>query len=178
MDLKPDHWRVTMEFQLADDETALEANNPCILRLLELIAAQKVSCYVTNRDYVVAVSIEAGDQVHQLAEASATGRALIREALMAARVPWGAVVREESLHVESFGEELVGRGLENLLDSAEVCARLGVSRQRLSQLRQQTWFPTPTTMAGKRPLWRERSIDDFAATWVRRPGRKKSVRRG
>ncbi len=166
-----------MEFQLADDETSLEANNPCILRLLELIDAQKGSCYVTNRGYVVAVSVVAGDQVHQLTEATLAGRALIREALQAARVPSGAVVREECLHEESFGEELAERGLENLLDSAEVCLRLGVSRQRLSQLRQQTWFPPPTTMAGKRPLWRERSIDDFTATWIRKPGRKQSVRR-
>lgn len=177
MEQHPDHWRVTMEFQLADDEAALVANNPSILRLLELIAPDKGSCYVTNRGYVVAVSVEAGDQVHQLAEASAAGRARFREALKVARVPSGAVVREECLHEESFGGELAGRGFEHLLDSAEVCSRLGVSRQRLSQLRQQSWFPTPTTFAGKRPLWRERSIDDFATTWVRKSGRKKSVRR-
>jgi len=159
---------------MADGDQGVSKDDPRFETLLEILKDSPGSTsYLTPRGWVVTFRVGADDTIHQLSEATEAARVAIRLALREAKMPGAAVVREETVHESSFGDELARRGHEELIDSAGVCARLGVSRQRLYQLRQTTWFPEPVSAAGTRPLWRERDIVDLAETWVRRSGRKK-----
>jgi hypothetical protein len=57
-----------------------------------------------------------------------------------------------------------------LLGSGEVAAKLGVSRQRLHELRSSGRLPAPLAELSNGPIWPSQAIEAFAARWVRRPG--------
>lgn len=58
-----------------------------------------------------------------------------------------------------------------LLGVAEIAGRLGVSRQRVHQIRQRGGFPAPVAQLASGDVWDAADIDAWIATWVRRPGR-------
>lgn len=172
MDFEADCWVHTEEFRLPDDEQALDPRDPRVVALGGLLAtSQRGTLELTECGWIASVEVDASEVVHQLSEASNRGRLSIGKALRQSRMPSAALVRSETHHKQSFprdASEVV------LLDSSGVCALLGVSRQRLHQLRQASWFPLPAVLAGTRPLWNKRDIADLEATWVRRPGRRSS----
>jgi hypothetical protein len=49
--------------------------------------------------------------------------------------------------------------LEDLLTGADVARRLGVSTQRVHQLRQQPGFPEPIDRVGNYLVWRAADVD-------------------
>lgn len=57
-----------------------------------------------------------------------------------------------------------------LLSSGDVAARLGISRQRLHELRSSGRLPVPAAELSNGPVWLSESIEAFASRWVRRPG--------
>jgi predicted XRE-type DNA-binding protein len=61
-----------------------------------------------------------------------------------------------------------------LLSSAQVAERLGVSRRRVNALAaaRSSAFPAPAVVAGGVRLWRAGDVERFAASWDRRPGRR------
>jgi predicted DNA-binding transcriptional regulator AlpA len=61
--------------------------------------------------------------------------------------------------------------LPPLIGVAEVAKRLGVSRQRVSQLAKMKQFPQPVTRLGSGPVWLVRSVDRFVENWDRKAGR-------
>ncbi|MEW2383397.1 hypothetical protein AB0873_15080 [Micromonospora sp. NPDC047707] len=97
-------------------------------------------------------------------------------ALDAARAWVGevAAVTGEPRLVTVESEESRVRGLD-LLGSAEVAARLGVSTARVRQLEQRPDFPEPVlTLAGGR-IYRASDIDAFDREWSRIPGRPRKA---
>lgn len=61
--------------------------------------------------------------------------------------------------------------LPELVGASEVGDMLGVSRQRVHQLRNHTTFPAPLVEVAMGPLWDARAVEAFAREWSRRPGR-------
>jgi predicted DNA-binding transcriptional regulator AlpA len=59
----------------------------------------------------------------------------------------------------------------DLVGTADIARRLGVTRQRVGQLRQRGDFPAPVARLGLGQLWRWSEVDAWATTWRRRPGR-------
>ena len=62
-----------------------------------------------------------------------------------------------------------------LMGSREVAEMLGVSRQRVHQLRINPGFPSPLVEVAMGPLWDERAVAAFARDWTRKPGRPSAV---
>lgn len=60
---------------------------------------------------------------------------------------------------------------ERLVGVAEVAEMLGVSRQRVSQLKAGS-LPNPVALLASGPVWSAREVEGFASTWDRRPGRR------
>lgn len=58
-----------------------------------------------------------------------------------------------------------------LVGASEVAALLGVSRQRVHQLREHEGFPVPLVEVAMGLLWDERAVLKFDRDWARRPGR-------
>jgi hypothetical protein len=58
-----------------------------------------------------------------------------------------------------------------LLGAQEIADELGVSRQRVHQLRSHPQFPAPLVDVAMGALWDERAIQKFAREWSRKSGR-------
>jgi predicted DNA-binding transcriptional regulator AlpA len=60
----------------------------------------------------------------------------------------------------------------NLMGATEVATYLGVSRQRVLELRQKNpAFPEPVQQLKSGPVWDRTEIDSFLDSWERKPGR-------
>lgn len=64
--------------------------------------------------------------------------------------------------------------LPRLVSAPEVAEILGVSRQRVHQLRSSTEFPRALYELRTGPIWDVVAIEHFARTWDRRPGRRRA----
>ncbi len=60
--------------------------------------------------------------------------------------------------------------IPEMLGSKDAAALLGVSRQRLHELRSSGRFPVPAAELGNSPVWLRSALDDFIARWRRQPG--------
>lgn len=58
-----------------------------------------------------------------------------------------------------------------LLAATDVAELLGVSRQRVHQLAERPDFPAPYARLGNGPIWTRPTIETFAQSWTRKPGR-------
>ena len=58
-----------------------------------------------------------------------------------------------------------------LLGLAEVAERLGVTKQRISELRKADRLPDPLAQLASGPVWSAIGIDEFGRSWRRIPGR-------
>lgn len=77
--------------------------------------------------------------------------------------------------IEATTHERLARELtedpERYFGVNEVAEMLGVSKQRVSELRMRSDFPAPVAELAAGPVWRESSLRRFVAEWPRRPGR-------
>lgn len=63
--------------------------------------------------------------------------------------------------------------IPELLAASDIARLLGVSRQRVTQLRRDhEEFPPPVVATGAGHLWTREAVDWFAGVWDRRPGRR------
>jgi hypothetical protein len=88
----------------------------------------------------------------------------------------GDVVEADPVAVEAMGEdEYAERALAptvpELVGSVEAADILGVSRQRIHQLRDTERFPAPLYELRTGPLWTRQAIEWFDREWGRKPGR-------
>ena len=101
--------------------------------------------------------------------------ALFEDACAKAGVSHGGIA-----HVEILTEEYVDRELEQepetYLGVSEVARVLGVSRQRVSELRRSEGFPVPIAELAAGPVWKGSSLRRFTDSWERRPGRPRKDR--
>ena len=70
-----------------------------------------------------------------------------------------------------FSDDLASSNMPALLGAAEVESMLGVTRQRLHQIRKTHDFPAPLTHVAATPLWTRAGIQAFIDRWDRTPGR-------
>ncbi len=87
-----------------------------------------------------------------------------------------SVVRSEPVGVEIITEgELFRRSeqpsLPELMSAAEIADELGISRQRVHQLRTIDAFPAPLADLRGGAVWDASAIRNFADCWERKPGR-------
>lgn len=105
------------------------------------------------------------------------------EALKAARSQAGAAVPHQPVGITVTTEEEHLRCAEavavpELMSATEIAEELGVSRQRVHQLRTQDSFPPPVADLSGGAVWNAQAIRRFARQWERKPGRPAtSVRR-
>ncbi len=95
-----------------------------------------------------------------------------------------AACKEASITIEGIAllevmdEEYQERWLEEpgieLAGVSEIAELLGVSRQRIRELRTQEGFPAPLAELKSGPVWSLASLDLFRRSWSRKPGRPRS----
>jgi len=75
------------------------------------------------------------------------------------------------LLTDAYLEREIDREPEGFLGVTEVARELGVSRQRVSELRVKPGFPAPVAELSAGPVWKASSLRRFLASWERKPGR-------
>jgi hypothetical protein len=67
---------------------------------------------------------------------------------------------------------------ETFAGASEVAELLGVSRQRVQELRLRSGFPAPAADLAAGPVWRVSTLNRFLADWERKPGRPRKATEG
>jgi hypothetical protein len=94
--------------------------------------------------------------VHTAEQAGFLGEKLVADAARAVGLPDWPIVRVDVV--------------PELLGVQETAAALGISRQRLHELRRSRRFPVPLAELGTGPVWSGSAVRSFLARWQRLPG--------
>jgi hypothetical protein len=116
------------------------------------------------------VSVTAED----VEEALRRGMLVFRKAVADAGIETLEIAHVE-VHTEEALENWLAGPAEEYAGVTEVAKRLGVSKQRVSQLRGMEGFPEPVAELAAGPVWRVSHLQRFIQEWPRRPGRPASV---
>lgn len=95
---------------------------------------------------------------------------MVEDANRQVSLPAAALVSQQVVHTNVFHAQLETISLSEMLGTADVCGALGITRQRLHQLRQSGRFPEPDHELTETPLWMRSTLRDFTVGWRRTPG--------
>jgi hypothetical protein len=121
------------------------------------------------------VEAEGWGQDGPLIEAVRRGVVVFSEACEKLGLEHGGIARVEVVS-EAYLELELDQRSERYLGVKEVAQLLGVSPQRVSELRATQAFPAPIAELAAGPVWKERALRRFIDTWDRRPGRPRRVK--
>jgi hypothetical protein len=165
-----DSWIYTAEWALSDDDQ-LPADD-CRVEMLDRVLTKEHGGRgaKTATGWTGSVRVEAGALAHNLEQAAFLGKKLMEDANRQVSLPPAALVSQQVVHADVFHAQLETVSLSELLGTAEVCEVLGITRQRLYQLRQSGRFPAPDRELTATPLWMRSTLKDFTVGWRRIPG--------
>jgi hypothetical protein len=157
---RPDDWAVTFTFEAAPDHGLLE-------KLGDALEPHDVSVAAVPTDsFAVTGHVGAVGPV----EAITSMQALVAPAVTMI-LGVAEVVAIEAMTEDEYERRADAPTLPEMVGASEVGEMLGVSRQRVHQLRENSAFPAPLVEVSMGPLWDARAIEAFAREWDRRPGR-------
>lgn len=120
---------------------------------------------------VPAVDVTLTLAADRIGEAEDLAEHLVAEMLGKVGLQVLGVVRREAMTVQVQDRLLERPLIPELVGVSEVASLLGVSKQRLSELRTRADFPQPIVMLAAGPVWARPSLNHFIAGWSRKPGR-------
>ncbi|MFL5737322.1 MAG: helix-turn-helix transcriptional regulator [Actinomycetota bacterium] len=100
-------------------------------------------------------------------EAVQQGLAVFRAAIEKAALPIFAIERVEAI-TEAAQTVALNTGGESFVGVAEIAQILGVSKQRVYELREKPTFPQPVARLRSGPVWQRSMLNRFIAEWPRR----------
>lgn len=103
-------------------------------------------------------------------EATRRARDIFKKALEEAALAPRRIARIDVM-TEEYQDAWLAEEPEEFVGVAEIADVLGVSRQRVSELRGRSGFPRPAADLAAGPVWRLSSLQRFVSDWPRRPGR-------
>lgn len=116
------------------------------------------------------------DDAHPIARAVSSGVRWFERACARAGIRHDGIARVDIVS-ERYLELEDQREPERFLGVSEVAALLGVSRQRVGELRKKQGFPAPVAELAAGPVWSSSSLGRFLQAWDRRPGRPRRPER-
>jgi hypothetical protein len=81
------------------------------------------------------------------------------------------ITRAGAATYKELAGDFAATAIPELVGVAEVAKMLTVSRQRVSVLKDEPWFPRPIARLASGPVWSAEGIRKFSKDWRRRPGR-------
>jgi hypothetical protein len=129
-----------------------------------------------GRGWGVRLGVDTDDGPIAAVLAIETGAELVWKYAEKAGLPLWPVIRTEAVEADTFHAQLDVSTFPDVLGTTEVTELLGVSRQRLHELRNasRSRFPEPAYNLAATPLWIRSTVESFLAGWERKPGRPKS----
>lgn len=129
-----------------------------------------------RRGWSATVSVEADTAT----TAGQHGHQLVRDLAAKVGLPSWPTVRLEAVDEDVLEAEQQITPMPELVGASEVADILGVTRQRVHQLNENSRrtrdFPHPLVQVRMGPLWDARAIRVFSDRWARRPGRPRTRR--
>jgi hypothetical protein len=172
-----DRWLVSIEFAWTAGTLPLPVGNKQIAALgRHLDRAYEGDAVAAEQGLIARVIVPLDSVVRTADQALRAGKRYIDNALEGAGLSGLTPVRVEYINATTFHAELGTWGMDKLVGSSELTDVLGVSRQRLHELRQRPDFPKPLSELAATPVWMRSTIDGFVAGWHRRPGPVPAVR--
>lgn len=86
------------------------------------------------------------------------------------------IVRVEAATEAMVDRELASSSIPPLVGVKEIAQLLGVSKQRVSKLKDDERFPRPVAYLASGPVWTASSTGRFLEEWARVPGRRPTVK--
>jgi predicted DNA-binding transcriptional regulator AlpA len=163
-------WSVAIETEASAGED-LPAD--ALDKLLDLLADHAGAVGGDERGYSVQVSVEAADAD----KARAAAARVVAGACKKAGVPAWPVVRSEVVRDDVLEAELAESPFPELAGTQEVAKLLGVSRQRVAEIRnnETLGFPKPIITLAAGPIWVRSAVEQWLEGWERKPGRPRKV---
>lgn len=165
-----DSWIYTAEYALSDDDQFPASDRRVEVLDRVLTKEHDGRAAKTATGWAGSVRVEADALVHNLEQAAFLGKKLVEDANRQVSLPLAALVSQQVVHADVFHAQLETMSLAETLGTAEVCEVLGITRQRLHQLRQSGQFPGPDRELTATPLWMRSTLKDFTVGWRRTPG--------
>lgn len=157
----------TIHIEAKSPDVATELIGEQVEKLMDLFAATGGSVSALPRSVGVTFSITAPDVV----PACTAGARLFRKHMNVIGYGDWDIVRLEAETFEEHDAALARPAFPELVGVAELAQLFGVAPQRASALQHRDGFPAPVATLKSGPVWVRANVEDFAKTWVRKPGR-------
>lgn len=163
-------WDVTLDLDVDADQPLEEIADD----LVGLLSGTEGVVSIAGSILAVAISIDAADA--NRAVARATER--IRDAFATLRLPSSArarIVGVAAKRADLVAAELDRPTFPEIVGVAEVAELLGVSKQRITELRTSGRLPSPIADLRAGPVWPKAAIERWLEGWERKPGRPRKI---
>jgi hypothetical protein len=160
----------SVDLQAANGTGTTDVDEDSIDELLDALSQESAAVSYLPGRYSIRLTVHASDITAALAEATSR---VCSAADKAGLPPW-PFVQATMQSAEELDRDLARSAVPALLGVAELAQRLGVTRQRASDLANSSSFPRPITVLAAGPIWAETTVTRYLATWARRPGRPKT----
>ncbi len=122
-------------------------------------------------------SVQLSLRARDAADAASRAIEVVEKALTHVQKEIGAVARVDVM-TEDYLDRWLAEEPERFVGVAEIAGMLGVTKQRVSELRGTPGFPEPVAELAAGPVWRLSTLKRFVAEWPRKRGRPKKGTRG
>jgi predicted DNA-binding transcriptional regulator AlpA len=161
-------WSVLIELSTSGG-TAAVITDEMLDDLMDAVAVASGSVLAEEHRYSARLAVNA-DSAPQAMSGALT---ILSDAIDKSGAPRWPIVRLDAMTFDELERDLERTRMPDLVGAGEVCELLGVSRQRLHQIRhEKADFPKPIVELAAGPLWTRPAIESWASTWDRRPGRR------
>ena len=122
-----------------------------------------------------AFGVEVPEGANAMAKAVRLGVDAFERACTQVGIGHGGIARVDVM-TDPYLDRWLAREPERYAGVTEVAALLGVSRQRVAELRTKPGFPAPIAEISAGPIWEVSSLNRFLAEWERKPGRPRKAK--
>jgi predicted DNA-binding transcriptional regulator AlpA len=165
-------WTVYAEaWAPAGNAGSLDVADSRVEDFVDALAGASGIVSVDQHRWAATVTVEAGTAGLAVEQ----GSALISSMAVQFRLPTWPVERIEAVEADRQDSGLQVSNFPDIVGMSEAASLLGISRQRVHELRKAGRFPEPMVELAAGPIWLRPAIEAFNERWDRRPGRPKAT---
>jgi len=162
-------WSVQIEaFAPKDKRGSLDPDDNRVGDLLDALAEWGAVASVGLTEWAVRLTVEADS----IGKAVSQAQAIVLDEVHRCRWPAWEVERIEAIEADRLGAQLEVSNFPDIVGPGEAAEILGVSRQRVHELRSTGQFPRPMVELGIGAVWLRATIESFGEHRARKPGRR------
>ena len=147
---------------------AAQIDADALVDLTDALSSAGAAASFTDDTYTIALTAEGAD----VFDAQMHARRLLGDF----EIPEERIVRMTTMTIDELEREVTRPTYPEVVGIAEIAERLGVSKQRASQVARTAAFPKPYAELASGPVWFLPNVKRFIEEWERKPGRPRKER--